>query len=78
MRPGLTLYLTGVTTWITWKAYEITQQADMVITGAQAFSLYSDVTSIVIYLTVSCITWHFGDRRMAKFLTTLQNKKGGN
>ena len=68
IRPGLTLYLTGITTWITWKAYEILQATGNMLTSSQAFALYSDVTNIVVYLTVSCITWWFGDRRIAKGL----------
>ena len=36
------------------------------ITALQATSIFNDVTSIVTYLTVSCVTWWFGDRRMAK------------
>jgi len=77
MRPGLTLYLTAVTTWITYKAYEILQQSTTLITTAQAFQIYNEVTSIVVYLTVSCVTWWFGDRRMAKFLMHMNNKNGG-
>ena len=72
MRPGLTIYLTGITTWLTWKAYGIMMMAGATIPAAQAFELYKEVTSIVIYLTVSCITWWFGDRRMAKFLMRMK------
>jgi hypothetical protein len=75
MRPGITLYLTAVTSWITYQAYEVLKQSDMVITATQALDLYSNVTSIVIYLTVTCVTWWFGDRRMAKFLTNLNGGK---
>ena len=39
--------------------------------------IYNEVTSIVVYLTVSCVTWWFGDRRMAKFLMHMNNKNGG-
>jgi hypothetical protein len=38
-------------------------------------AIFDQVTSIVIYLTVSCVTWWFGDRRVAKFLMRL---RGGN
>lgn len=79
MRPGLTLYLTGITTWLTWTAYSILQTAGMQISSQQALDIYNQVTSIVIYLTVSCVTWWFGDRRIAKFLMRLNdgNYKGG-
>lgn len=78
MRPGLTLYLTGVTSFLTWQAYEILQQAGTVLTGDQAFDIYTKVTSIVIYLTVSCVTWWFGDRRIAKFLMRLDKNDPSN
>lgn len=74
MRPGLTMYLTGVTTWITWMAWEIMQKADVAtMTAAQATAIFNEVTSVVIYLTVSCVTWWFADRRMAKFLMRLKD-----
>lgn len=78
MRPGLTMYLTGCTTWITYMAWEIMQKYGTAITSAQAVEIFDQVTSIIIYLTVSSVTWWFGDRRTAKFLMRLNdgNKKG--
>lgn len=78
MRPGLTMYLTGCTTWITYMAWEIMQKYGTEITSIQAMDLFDQVTSIIIYLTVSSVTWWFGDRRTAKFLMRLNdgNKKG--
>jgi len=77
MRPGLTMYLTGCTTWITYMAWEIMQKYGTEITSIQAVDLFDQVTSIIIYLTVSSVTWWFGDRRTAKFLMRLNdgNKK---
>lgn len=75
MRPGLTTYMVGMTTWITWMAWEILQKAGLsAISRSEANSIFDDVTTIVIYLTVSCVTWWFGDRRMAKFLVRLKDK----
>jgi len=75
MRPAMTIYLIGMTTVITWMAWNIMKTFGMdTITPAQAIVIFAQVTDIVIYLTVSCVTWWFGDRRMAKFLTTLLNK----
>jgi len=74
MRPALTLYLTGVTTVITWMAWDILNKHGIGMTSAEAIATYTQVTGMVIYLTVSCVTWWFGDRRMAKFLTTLNKK----
>jgi hypothetical protein len=79
MRPAITLYLTGMTTVITWMAWDIMQKNGLeTMTVAQALEIYDQVISIVIYLTVSCVTWWFGDRRMAKFLTQLNTKKEDN
>lgn len=66
IRPALTVYLCGVTTWITLMAWKIMQTSGLSITALQAVDIFNDVTSIVTYLTVSCVTWWFGDRRMAK------------
>jgi hypothetical protein len=74
IRPGITMYLTGVTTWITWMAWEIMQKANIsAMTAIEASAIFNEVTSVVIYLTVSCVTWHFGDRRVAKFLMRLKD-----
>ena len=77
MRPGLTLYLTGCTTWITYLAWNILDKYGTAITSAQALEIFDQVVSIIIYLTVSSVTWWFGDRRTAKFLMRLNdgNKK---
>lgn len=74
IRPSLTLYLCGVTTWVTMLAWEVMQSSGTGITPMEALNLFKDTTSIVVYLTVSCVTWWFGDRRMAK---TIMEVKGG-
>lgn len=75
MRPAITMYLTGMTTVITWMAWEILQKHGMqAMTVTEAISIFDQVISIVIYLTVTCVTWWFGDRRMAKFLTNMKTK----
>jgi len=78
MRPGLTAYLTGCTTWITIMAWDIMEKYGTAMTSIQAIAIFDQVTSIIIYLTVSSVTWWFGDRRTAKFLMRLDdgNKKG--
>ena len=79
MRPGITLYLTGMTTVITWMAWDIMKTHGMeTLSVAEAIGLYEQVTSIVIYLTVSCVTWWFSDRRTAKFIQNMNNKGNGN
>jgi len=72
IRPSLTVYLCGVTTWVTLMAWKIMQNSGTEITATQAMEIFQDTTSIVIYLTVSCVTWWFGDRRMAKTIMELK------
>lgn len=75
MRPAITMYLTGMTSVITWMAWDIMQKHGLTaMTVQEALGIYNQVISIVIYLTVSCVTWWFGDRRMSKFLTELNSK----
>lgn len=76
MRPGITLYLTIMTTVITYMAWKLIQDHGAGMTVDDAVEIYKQTTSIVIYLTVSCVTWWFGDRRMAKFLTNMNDNKG--
>ena len=72
MRPALTAYLAAVTTWITFLAWEVLQMTQSDLNATQAAALFSNVSNAVIYLTVSCVTWWFGDRRMAKFLMKMK------
>jgi hypothetical protein len=72
IRPTLTVYLCGVTTWVTLMAWKIMQASGTEITATQAMVIFQDTTSIVVYLTVSCVTWWFGDRRMAKSIMELK------
>ncbi len=72
IRPSLTVYLCGITTWVTLMAWRIMQASGTEITASQAMEIFQDTTSIVTYLTVSCVTWWFGDRRMAKTIMELK------
>lgn len=75
MRPALTLYLTGMSSVITWMAWEIMQKNGITLSATEAVSIYNQTTSIVIYLTVSCVTWWFGDRTMSKAIINMRNDK---
>lgn len=75
MRPALTMYLTGITTVLTYMAWKMLKEHGIEITASEALATYSQVSTMVIYLTVSCVTWWFGDRRMSKFLTTLNDRR---
>jgi hypothetical protein len=72
MRPGLTLYLLIASTWVTYLAYDILVIAGIAkLTTTQAVEIFNLVIVTIIYLTVSCVTWWFGDRRIAKFIMRL-------
>ncbi|MGE4568553.1 MAG: hypothetical protein AB7C90_05125, partial [Bacteroidales bacterium] len=73
IRPGLTVYLVGLTTLLTFRAIQILQAKEALLSPDQARALFSEVSDVVIYLTVSVVTWWFGDRRTAKFLYRLND-----
>ena len=73
IRPSLTAYLVGLTTWITWIAWDIMKLKGQELSTDQATEIFNTVTTIIIYLTVTVVTWWFGDRRMAKFLMRLND-----
>ena len=76
MRPALTIYLVGSSSFITYLAWQIMQQAGLAtLTAAQAVGIFTQVTSTMIYLAVSAVTWWFGDRTMSKFLQERADKK---
>jgi len=66
IRPALTVYLCGATTWVTLLAWKIMETHGLGLTSDQAVAIFQQVTSIVTYLTVSSVTWWFGDRMMSK------------
>ena len=72
MRPSLTAYLVALSTWITWMAWQIINTDGVGMDLETAKEIFGNVTSIVVYLTVSCVTWWFGDRRMAKTIMQMQ------
>ncbi|KAF0198418.1 MAG: hypothetical protein FD166_1471 [Bacteroidetes bacterium] len=81
IRPGLTVYLVVLTTILTFKAIEILSVKQSLLSPEQARELFNQVSDVIIYLTISVVTWWFGDRRTAKFLYRLndgnvQDKKG--
>lgn len=76
MRPGLTLYLTILTSWLTFTSWKILQAAGVSgIDTNTALSIFTTIIDTIIYLTISCVTWWFGDRRMAKYLTKMKEQK---
>jgi len=72
-RPVLTYYLVGASTWITILAYRLLREAmgQTPLALDKAYDIFNQVTYLILYLTVSCVTWWFCDRRMAKFAMRL-------
>jgi hypothetical protein len=69
MRPTLTAYLVGLSTYITYLAWKILEANHIEsLSATQASDIFLQVISTVIYLTVSAVTWWFGDRSMNKYL----------
>ena len=66
MRPLLTIYLTGLATWVTYKSYILLTLTKSEMTSIEAVGIFTDATSIVMYLTTTVICWWFGSRQMAK------------
>lgn len=79
MRPALTIYLVIASSYITFLAWKIMQASGLAtMTATQAIGIFNQVTSTMIYLAVSAVTWWFGDRTMSKFLQQqgAKNSKG--
>ena len=76
MRPLITVYHVAVTTWITVLAWRILQEHGSGVSPDKAVAIFDQVTTTVIYLCVTCVTWWFADRRMAKFLMRLGGGSG--
>jgi len=66
LRPGLTVYLVAISTWVTYKAYSILSASQSVLSTAQSVAIFNEATNVITYLTISCVTWWFGDRRLSK------------
>lgn len=73
-RPVLTYYLMGASTWLTMLTYDMLQKMQgQALTQEQAYDLFNLLVTTIVYLTVTCVTWWFADRRMAKFLMRLDD-----
>ena len=73
IRPVLTIYLVLLTSWLTFQASDLLQLKQALVTAVDATTIFTDMTNVIFYLTVSVVTWWFGDRRVAKFLYRLND-----
>jgi hypothetical protein len=74
IRPALTIYLIGASTWITvicHRLLQLTMGDSMTVTDT--YDLFKVIVMTLIYLTTSTVSWWFSDRRSAKFLMRLQD-----
>lgn len=62
IRPVVTLYMIGVTTWVTWLAYQVLEATEGAISGEFAQELFRMVIYTCVYLTVAIINFWFVNR----------------
>ena len=67
MRPGLTLYVIILATFVTFKSIAILSAKEELISVTDAQLMFSNAIDTIWYLAVTLVTWWFGDRRTAKF-----------
>ncbi len=68
-RPCITAYLLSISTWVTIKAWQLLETVQAPgLTPTMAVGIVTDTINIVLYLTVTAVTWWFGDRMASKGL----------
>jgi hypothetical protein len=74
IRPVLTIYLIGASTWITIICYKLLQLTmGDAVTVQDAYNLFHMIVMTLIYLCTSTVSWWFSDRRSAKFIARLND-----
>jgi hypothetical protein len=66
IRPGVTLYMLGATTWLAYLSYSA---MDKTLSNAQLAGVFEMLVQSVIYITVTCVSWWFGDRQLYKMIS---------
>jgi len=62
IRPGLTLYLVGLTSYITFVAMTVLSAEKALLTHDQAYAIVVTSIDLVFYLTTTAVMWWFGER----------------
>ena len=76
MRPALTLSFTAAFGYLTFMAYGILQEKGFAfLTADQAVLYFTLAMDTCIMLTTTCVTWWFGDRRAAKSIGRMTEKR---
>lgn len=60
VRPGLTLYLCVLTTMIYFQARDLLNKEDL--SSTEVLDIERLIISTILYLTTTCVLWHFGTR----------------
>lgn len=66
-RPLITYYLLFLATWITIALHSFIKGMEQAPGPDGMVALYNNVILAMLYLTVTVISWWFGDRRVGKF-----------
>ncbi len=61
IRPILTVYLVMLATWITYQLHTLVGGLDN-IPMDQVFTMYWEIISAIVFLTVTCVTYWFNQR----------------
>jgi len=76
MRPSLTIAFTAGFGYLTYVAYHILKEKGFAtLTPDQAITYFTLALDTCIMLTTTCVTWWFGDRRAAKSINRMTEKR---
>jgi hypothetical protein len=78
VRPFVTYYMIGASTWLTILCYKLVNMTGALFTAAQAFDLFNMVINTMLYLTSSAVGWWFADRQTAKNFKKINELKKPN
>lgn len=63
VRPGLTIYLCVLTTYLYWDAHKLVGTS---LSSADAVALVNKIINTITYLYTTCVLWWFGTRNAKK------------
>lgn len=62
LRPGLTVYLTAIVTFLFLQVKAMVEAHGQVLTGDQAMQLLTQIIATILYCFTTCVVWWFGSR----------------
>lgn len=71
-RPFVTYYLVGVSSWLTYLIYQMNTMDNLPQDDYVSILRLSLLT--ILYLTATCVSWWFGDRRVGKIMDKYADK----